>query len=155
MQYFLEQIQIQNFFICLHFLQFYLTLAVQDIHLYRVIHLSKHQSKVKTPDKFASKKILHFIMIFKVGLPSLNAIFSGPKSPNDKVSVLIRKRITSRFQNSPYFYFQCHFYGSYDHLNMGPLFLGHPVSIKTRECGILSHTGTAAAYHSAASVSRA
>ena len=73
------------------------------------------------------QKILHFVMILKVGLPSLNAFFSGPKSQNEKVSVPISKRITCRFPNSPYFYSQCHFYGSYDHLNMGPLFLGHPV----------------------------
>ena len=50
------------------------------------------------------QKILHFVMILKVGLPSLNAIFSGPKSQNEKVSVPISKRITCRFPNSPYFY---------------------------------------------------
>ena len=50
------------------------------------------------------QKILHFVMILKVGLPSLNAFFSGPKSRNEKVSVPISKRITCRFPNSPYFY---------------------------------------------------
>ena len=50
------------------------------------------------------QKILHFVMILKVGLPSLNAFFSGPKSQNEKVSVPISKRITCRLQNSPYFY---------------------------------------------------
>ena len=51
------------------------------------------KTSVKTPNDFATK-ILHFVMIFKVGLPSLNAFFSGLKSPNNKVSVLIRKRIS-------------------------------------------------------------
>ena len=50
------------------------------------------------------QKILHFVMILKVGLPSLIAYFSGPKSQNEKVSVPISKRITCRFPNSPYFY---------------------------------------------------
>ena len=79
------------------------------------------ETPVKTPNEFAPT-ILHFVMILKVGFPSLNAFFSGPKSQNDKVSVPIRKRITCRFQKSPYFYSQCHFYGSYDHLNKGLLF---------------------------------
>ena len=69
-------------------------------------------------------------MILKVGLPSLNAFFSGSKSWNDKVSVPIRKRIKCRLQNSPYFYSWCHFYGSYDHLKHGVVFFGTPCSIK-------------------------
>ena len=35
-----------------------------------------------------------FIMILKIGLPSLNLLFSGPKSQNEKVSVLIGKIIS-------------------------------------------------------------
>ena len=60
------------------------------------------ETSVETPNEFA-KKILHFVFILKVGLPPLNVFFSGPKSRNDKVSVLIRKRITCRFQKSSYF----------------------------------------------------
>ena len=65
-------------------------------------------------------------MIFKVGLPSLNAFFSGPKSPNDKVSVLIRKRITCRFQKSSYFWFLSHFCRSYSCLKHRGVFFGTP-----------------------------
>ena len=72
------------------------------------------------------QKILHFVMIFKVGLPSLNAFFSGPKSPNDKVSVLIRKRITCRFQKSSYFWFLSHFCRSYSCLKHRGVFFGTP-----------------------------
>ena len=48
-----------------------------------------------------------FLTWFKIRLPSpsLNAFFSGPKSLNDKVSVLIRKTVTCRFQKWFYFWF--------------------------------------------------
>ena len=71
-------------------------------------------------------KILHILMIFKVGLPSLNAFFSGSKSPNDKVSVLLRKRITSRFQKSSYFWFWSHFCWCYSCLKHRGVFFGTP-----------------------------
>ena len=41
------------------------------------------ETSVKTPNEFAPK-ILHFVMNLKVGLPSLNAFFSGPKNQNEK-----------------------------------------------------------------------
>ena len=82
---------------------------------------------VKTPKEIAPKNNSLFVMILKVGLPSLNAFFSGSKSLNDKVSVPIRKRITCRLENPPYFYSWCHFYGRYDHLKHWVVFLGHPV----------------------------
>ena len=84
-------------------------------------NIFKHQSK-------RPKNNSLFVMILKVGLPSLNAFFSGSKSWNDKVSVPIRKRIKCRLQNSPYFYSWCHFYGSYDHLKHGVVFFGTPCS---------------------------
>ena len=83
------------------------------------------ETSVKTPND-CYKKILHFVMIFNVGLPSLNAFFSGPKSPNDKVSVLIRKRITCRFQKSSYFWFLSHFCWSYSCLKHRGVFFGTP-----------------------------
>ena len=84
------------------------------------------KTSVKTPKEIAPKNNSLFVMILKVGLPSLNAFFSGSKSWNDKVSVTIRKKITCRFQNTPYFYSWCHFYGSYDHLKHGVVFFGTP-----------------------------
>ena len=62
------------------------------------------KTSVKTLEEIAPKNNSLFVMILKVGLPYLNTFFSGLKSQNDKVSVPIRKRITCRFQNSPYFY---------------------------------------------------
>ena len=44
-----------------------------------------------------------FVKISKVGLLSLNPIFSSSNGPNVKISVPIRKRIALGFQNSPYF----------------------------------------------------
>ena len=51
--------------------------------------------------KLKLEKYIFLDMILKVGLPSLNPYFSGPKSQNDKVPVLIGKIIACRFQNSP------------------------------------------------------
>ena len=45
-----------------------------------------------------------FVIISKVGLQSLNLIFSGSNGPSVKISVSIRKRIAWGLQNSPYFW---------------------------------------------------
>ena len=57
---------------------------------YRGVH---HSIQPKNPDQ---KKAV-FVIFLKVGLPSLNLIFSGSNGPNVKISVPIRKIIACRF----------------------------------------------------------
>ena len=57
---------------------------------YRGIH---HSIQPKNLDQ----KKAPLVIFLKVGLPSLNLIFSGSNGPNVKISVPIRKRIACRF----------------------------------------------------------
>ena len=75
------------------------------------------------------QKILHYVLILKVGLPSLNAFLSGPKSPNDKVSVSSDRELHVDSKSHLTFDFWASFVGVIAVWNMGA-FLGHPVGVE-------------------------
>ena len=50
------------------------------------LSLKKSQKKIGPEES-------NFVTILRVGLPSLNLVFSGPNGPNKKISVPIRKKI--------------------------------------------------------------
>ena len=67
------------------------------------------------------------VMLFDVGLPTLNPIYSAPKSRNWKISVPISKRTSWGFQTHPTFIPSANFEGVMAVWNIGTFFLGHPV----------------------------
>ena len=62
-----------------------------SLTLTKVKKIQSNQSPNKAKNSDQRRAV--FVIISKVGLPSLNPIFSGSNGPNVKISVSIRKRI--------------------------------------------------------------